>query len=30
MSEEEIRKNLIPAIKRLSNDPVDYVKQEMS
>ena len=30
MIEEDIRKNLIPAAKRLSNDPVDYVKHEMS
>lgn len=30
MSEEDIRKILIPAVKRLSNDQVDYVKQEMS
>ncbi len=26
MSEEEMRKNLIPFVKKLSTDPVDYVQ----
>jgi hypothetical protein len=30
MSEEEVKKILIPVIKKLANDPIDYVKLEMS
>lgn len=30
MTEDDIRKSLIPAIKKLSTDTVDYVKVQMS